>query len=133
MKDINNFITEAVKFTDDKFTLYKGMSNKANYEYVIIFPLGGVEMYSKKALTDMIGEEDDWDDVDLRDTYIELSHIELQTPSGIIRYFPSQPVPHLFPSVSRILLCEVQDSMQVLPDLVVHIWYAPVLVMANME
>ena len=75
MKDINNFITEAVKFTDDKFTLYKGMSNKANYEYVIIFPLGGVEMYSKKALTDMIGEEDDWDDVDLRDTYIELSEL----------------------------------------------------------
>ena len=75
MKNINSYITESVKCTDDEFNLHIGIRQTPQYEYVIIFPLGGVEMYSKKALTNMIGEEDDWDDVDLRDTYIELSEL----------------------------------------------------------
>ena len=67
------------------------------------------------------------------DTYIELSHIELQTPSGIIRYFPSQPVPHLLPSVSRILLFCVHCSKQLVLSLIKQILYAVSFVMASIE
>ena len=70
MKNVKNFLNESVKFTDDNFNLYVGFNQKSQYEYVIIFPNGGVEMYSKDALTKLV--KDDWDDVDLQDTYNEL-------------------------------------------------------------
>lgn len=75
MRNINNYITESVKCTNDEFNLHIGIQQKPQYEYVIIFPIGGVEMYSKKALMDMISNEDDWDDEDLLDTYTELSEL----------------------------------------------------------
>ena len=72
MKDINTFITEGVKFDNDYFGNNDG--KKVQYEYVLIFPAGAIEMYTKKGLDDILNEDpDEWDDPDLYDTYSELS------------------------------------------------------------
>ena len=74
MKNINTFITEAVEFTNDYFGIMDG--GKIQYEYAIVFPGGNIEMFSKKALNDMLSkDEDELDDPDMYDTYSELSEL----------------------------------------------------------
>lgn len=74
MKNINNFITEAVEFTNDYFSIMDG--KKIQYEYAIVFPDGNIEMFSEKTINDIISQdEDEWDDPDMYDTYLELSEL----------------------------------------------------------
>lgn len=76
MKNISNFISEAANCANGYFDLYTGSDSKTKYEFAVIFPAGGLEVYSEQCLLDMINNgAEDWDDPDLMDTYIELSEL----------------------------------------------------------
>ncbi len=54
----------------NSFKGYKSLTMRQTpFEYVIVFPYGGVEMYTKEGLEDVVNDKSEWSDEDMKMSY----------------------------------------------------------------